>query len=453
MELHPELLVPVTLFYLILRGLDTVEDDMTIPLEKKEPILRNFQDILDKDGWTFTENGPNEKDRQLLVEFNVVIEEFKHIKPAYREIIKDITKRMGNGMADYANNAEHNLVGVNTIKDYELYCHYVAGLVGEGLTRLFVEAGLANAALLKKPELMESMGQFLQQVNITRDIKEDLDDNRRFWPKEIWSKHVDKFEDLFAPENKQKALDCSSEMIYTALTRADDCLYYLAGLREQSVFNFCAIPQTMAIATLNACFQNYDIFKKNVKITKGEACQLMVESSQNLQLVCEVFRRYGRKIAKKNNPHDPNFLKISITIGRVRQTRFSYQIALTPEQIEQFIESIFPSQKPPADTKSPASVEEAEKAKKQAYEDRWDLIYMTTAVILTVLVITSSMVSLTTPLAETYSNTLQIFVAYLAGARFDIAYYEIKGQVRELLGWAEPKVIETVKVVTEKSEL
>lgn len=385
MELHPELLVPVALFYLVLRGLDTIEDDMTIPLEKKEPVLRNFHNILEKDGWNFKENGPNEKDRQLCVEFEVVIEEFKKIKPAYRDIIRDITKRMGNGMADYANNAEHNLVGVNTIKDYELYCHYVAGLVGEGLTRLFVEAGLANATLLKKPELMESMGQFLQQVNITRDIKEDLDDKRKFWPREIWSKHVDTFEDLFKPENKQKALDCSSEMIYTALTRADDCLYYLAGLREQSVFNFCAIPQTMAIATLNACFQNYDIFEKNVKITKGEACQLMVESSQNLQLVCDVFRRYARKIAKKNNPHDPNFLKISITIGR----------------IEQFIESIFPSQKPPIDKKSPASVEEAEKAKKAAYEEKWDLIYMTVAVILTVLIITSCMVSQTKPFCTT----------------------------------------------------
>jgi farnesyl-diphosphate farnesyltransferase len=316
LELHPELLVPVTLFYLVLRGLDTIEDDMTIPLEKKEPLLRNFQDILDKDGWNFTENGPNEKDRQLLVEFNVVIEEFKKIKPVYQDIIKDITKRMGNGMADYANNAEFN-AGVKTIKEYELYCHYVAGLVGEGCTRLFVEAGLANAALLKRPELMESMGQFLQQVNITRDIKEDIDDGRRFWPKEIWSKHVNEFEDLFKPENKQKALNCSSEMILTALTRADDCLYYLAGLREQSVFNFCAIPQTMAIATLETCFQNYALFQKNVKITKGEACQLMVESTQNLQLVCEVFRRYARKIAKKNNPHDPNFLKISITLGRV----------------------------------------------------------------------------------------------------------------------------------------
>jgi farnesyl-diphosphate farnesyltransferase len=317
LELHPELLVPVALFYLILRGLDTVEDDMTIPLAKKEPILREFYKLLEQDGWNFNDNGPNEKDRQLLVEFNVVIEEFKQIKPAYREIIADITKRMGNGMADYANNAEHNTNGVNTIKDYELYCHYVAGLVGEGLTRLFVEAGLANEALLKKPELMESMGQFLQQVNITRDIKEDLDDGRRFWPREIWSKHVDKFEDLFKPENKEKALATSSEMILTALTRADDCLYYLAGLREQSVFNFCAIPQSMAIATLEVCFQNYAIFQKNVKITKGDACQLMIESTQNLELVCDVFKRYARKIHKKNNPNDPNFLKISITLGRV----------------------------------------------------------------------------------------------------------------------------------------
>lgn len=325
LELHPDLLVPVALFYLILRGLDTVEDDMTIPVAKKEPILRNFQDILDEDGWTFTENGPNEKDRQLLVEFNVVIEEFKKIKPAQQVIIKDITKRMGNGMADYINNAEHNTVGVNTVKDYELYCHYVAGLVGEGCTRLFVEAGLANEALLKKPELMESMGQFLQQVNITRDIREDLDDGRRFWPKEIWSKHVDKFEDLFKDENKEKALAASSEMILTALTRADDCLYYLAGLREQSVFNFCAIPQSMAIATLEVCFQNHDIFKKNVKITKGQACQLMLESSQNLQLVCEVFRRYSRKIAKKNNPHDPNFLNISVTLGRVSGRSWTFR--------------------------------------------------------------------------------------------------------------------------------
>jgi farnesyl-diphosphate farnesyltransferase len=313
--------VPVTVFYLVLRALDTIEDDMTLPLEKKEPILRNFDSICEEDGWTFTDNGPNEKDRQLCVEFNVVIEEFKKLQPAYKTIIKDIAKRMGNGMADFCRNASINSDGVETIKDYELYCHYVAGLVGEGCTRLFVEAGMANPALMKRPELMESMGQHLQQVNIIRDVREDLDDGRRFWPKEIWSKHVDKYEDLFKPENKQVALNCSSEMIVNALERADDCLYYLAGLKEQSAFNFCAIPQSMAIATLEACFQNPKLFQQNVKITKGDACQLMIESTQNLQMVCDIFKRYIQKIHQKNNPHDPNFLRISIACGKVSPSR------------------------------------------------------------------------------------------------------------------------------------
>jgi len=323
-ELNPELLVPVALFYLILRGLDTIEDDMTIPLTKKEPLLRDFDNIIEKDGWTFDGNGPAEKDRDLLVHFDVVITEFNLTKPAYKAIIKDITKKMGGGMADYANNAEHNTNGVNTIKDYELYCHYVAGLVGEGLTRLFVESGLANPALLKRPELAESMGQFLQKTNIIRDIREDFDDKRRFWPKEVWSKYVDKFEDMFKPENREAAVNCTSEMVLNSLRNAEECLFYMAGIKDQSVFNFVAIPQAMAIATLELVFRNPMIFDKNVKITKGDACELMMQSSTNLRSVCDIFKRYCRRIHKKNTPKDPNFIDISIACAKVRVFNFFF---------------------------------------------------------------------------------------------------------------------------------
>ena len=316
-ELHPELLVPVALFYLNLRALDTIEDDMTLSLPAKEPLLRNFHNVIEKEGWNFDGSGPNEKDRELLVQFQYVVEEFRKVKPAYRDIIRDITKKMGNGMADYCANAEHNEHGVDTIKDYDLYCYYVAGLVGNGLTRLFVESGFAHPALLEKRFLHESMGLFLQKTNIIRDIKEDMDDKRIFWPKEIWSKHVDKFEDLFKPENQEAALNCSSEMVLNSLYHADQCLYYLAGLKEQSVFNFSAIPQAMAIATLELVFRNPQIFKKNVKITKGEACRIMMLSTQSNQLVCSVFRDYTRRIHRKNTPRDPNFLKISIQCGKV----------------------------------------------------------------------------------------------------------------------------------------
>jgi len=316
-ELNPELLVPMSLFYLILRALDTIEDDMTIPIEKKEPILLDFHNIILKDGWTYSENGPDEKDRILLEDFKVVIEEFKLIKPAYRDIIIEITQRMGAGMAENARAVATNTVSINTIPEYEQYCHHVAGIVGEACTRMFVEGGLANPALLRRTDLYESMGQLLQQTNIIRDIHEDTLDKRRFWPKAIWSKHVANYDDLIKPENREAALRCSSEMILNALQKVPDCMFYMAGLKDQSVFNFCAIPQAMAIATLDLCFRNGDMFEKNIKITKGQACQLMLDSSQNLQVVYEVFRKFARKIHKKNDPRDPNFLKISVACGKV----------------------------------------------------------------------------------------------------------------------------------------
>ncbi|KAK1049082.1 bifunctional farnesyl-diphosphate farnesyltransferase/squalene synthase [Friedmanniomyces endolithicus] len=408
-ELHPELLVPVVVFYLILRGLDTIEDDMTVDIAEKEPLLRNFHAHLDDESWTYDGNGPNEKDRELLVKFDVVAKEYNKIKSSYQKIITDICHRMGDGMADYAKKGN---VSVQTIADYEQYCHYVAGLVGEGCTRCFVEAKLANPVLLSRPELTESMGQFLQQTNIIRDIREDHDDGRCFWPKEVWSKYVPEFGDLFLPENREKASHCQSEMILIALQRADDCLFYMAGVKEQSVFNFVAIPQSMAIATLELCFQNPAMFERNIKITKGAACGLMMQSTQNLEVVCAVFRRYARLIHKKNSPRDPHFLDISIACGK----------------IERFIESIFPSQTAkslPAGTNANGAVvpavaapgqkaltsEEEAKKKQEEIEAKWDMYYMMLAVFGTLGLI----------------SCLMIGVAWLAGARFDLALSGLNG--------------------------
>ncbi|KAG6005223.1 Delta(24)-sterol C-methyltransferase [Claviceps maximensis] len=327
-ELNPELLVPIALFYLVLRGLDTIEDDMTIPLETKIPLLRDFHKNMEVDGWQYHES--QEKDKELLEKFDVVITELKKIKPQYYVIIKDITVKMGNGMADYAQNDDMIKNGVKTIEDYELYCHYVAGLVGEGLTRLFVESELGNPKLAERPSLTESMGQFLQKTNIIRDIREDWQDGRRWYPKEIWGRHVDKWEDMFDPKYEQQALNCISDMILDALKHVEECLFYMAGMREQSVFNFVAIPQGMAIASMEAMFRNPDVLKRNVKITKGDACQIMMDCTQNLHTLCDVFRRYIRKIQKKNDPNDPNYLNISVRCAK----------------IEQFIETLFPTQDP-----------------------------------------------------------------------------------------------------------
>ncbi|KAI4159689.1 MAG: hypothetical protein LQ342_006382 [Letrouitia transgressa] len=400
-ELHPELLVPIALFYLILRGMDTVEDDMTIPMDQKEPVLRNFYKITEKEGWSFDGNHVKERDRELLVHFYHVTKEFRKVKPVYKDIINDITEKMGNGMAEYCKKGDENIY-VETIQDYYQYCHYVAGLVANGLTRLFVESGLANPALNDRPHLQRSMGHFLQKTNIIRDIREDYEDNRRFWPREVWSKYVNNFEDLFKPENQEAAVNCSSELVLDALNHADECLFYLAGIKEQSVFNFCAIPQAMAVATLVLVFRNPAIFKSNIKITKGEACRVMLDSTQNLRVLSDVYRRFVREIHKKNTPKDPNFLKISITCGK----------------IEQFIDSIFPTQDPKALVQAAEAVQSSPaKAEKdaEAEEARQDLMYMMVAVMGTLFTL----------------SCLMIGVAWLFGARFDVAIDQLKnGQWR-----------------------
>lgn len=48
---------------------------------------------------------------------------------------------------------------VITVEDYDEYCHYVAGLVGLGLSRLFHASGLEE---LQPDDLSNSMGLFLQ---------------------------------------------------------------------------------------------------------------------------------------------------------------------------------------------------------------------------------------------------------------------------------------------------
>jgi farnesyl-diphosphate farnesyltransferase len=80
--------------------------------------------------------------------------------------------------------------------------------------------------------------------------------------------------DLRDESREQEALFALSEMILDALRHATPALDYLSLLKNQSVFNFVAIPAVMAIATLERCFMNPNVLKKNVKIRKGEAVQV-----------------------------------------------------------------------------------------------------------------------------------------------------------------------------------
>eukprot|EP01117_Protostelium_nocturnum_P017437 TRINITY_DN709_c0_g1_i2.p1 TRINITY_DN709_c0_g1~~TRINITY_DN709_c0_g1_i2.p1 ORF type:complete len:241 (-),score=74.50 TRINITY_DN709_c0_g1_i2:847-1569(-) len=183
--LDPELRDAVCIFYLALRALDTVEDDTAFDVKRKLPLLRSFHDKIVDPNWNFDECGYGDE-KTLLQHLERMNRSLLALKPGYQRVIKDVTKRMGAGMADFI---EKEVV---TIQDWDLYCHYVAGLVGIGLSGIFSECGKEDPNFKNWDGLSNSMGLFLQKTNIIRDYLEDINEKRIFWPREIWSLYAKK---------------------------------------------------------------------------------------------------------------------------------------------------------------------------------------------------------------------------------------------------------------------
>lgn len=318
-QLPDHLRTAVCVFYLVLRGLDTVEDDMEAYKDKQEEKLfwlrTFFQKLTDPD---FLMTGVGEGDEAHLLEhFYHVNRVFLELPEEERSVIADICKRMGEGMASYCGRDLRE--GTRDVSDYNLYCHYVAGLVGEGLSRLFVSHGDEEPIVAKDLKLADDMGLFLQKTNIIRDYLEDLVDGRAFWPKQVWSLYAPKLaslrQDRAAPADlvrvdSDKARSCLNHLIADALLLAPSCIRYLERLRHKDIFRFCTIPQVMAIATLDKLANNHEVFTGVVKIRKGQALKLMQQSG-SMTNVYLVFLKHARSICAKIPEHHAEARKLS----------------------------------------------------------------------------------------------------------------------------------------------
>ncbi|XP_061340551.1 squalene synthase 2-like isoform X1 [Gastrolobium bilobum] len=310
-QLGPELRNAVCVFYLVLRALDTVEDDTSIATDVKVPILIAFhRHIYDRD-WHFS-CGTKEY-KVLMDQFHHVSTAFAELGKNYQEAIEDITKRMGAGMAKFI------CKEVETVDDYDEYCHYVAGLVGLGLSKLFHASGSEDLA---SDYLSNSMGLFLQKTNIIRDYLEDINEipkSRMFWPRQIWSKYVNKLEDLKCEQNSVKAVQCLNDMVTNALMHAEDCLKYMSALRDLAIFRFCAIPQIMAIGTLALCYNNIEIFRGVVKMRRGLTAKV-IDRTKSMADVYGAFFDFASMLESKVDKNDPNATKTLSRLEAIQKT-------------------------------------------------------------------------------------------------------------------------------------
>jgi farnesyl-diphosphate farnesyltransferase len=279
------------ILYLRARALDTIEDETPIlndDLKKKKKILKHFHketnDIL------YEIN--DVKHRRLIHNYSRVMKVSSVLSNKSRTLTNKIIKKMAKGMIKYLDSK------IETVEQYNDYCYYVAGLVGEILTQFSVVNGFEDANFIKqtiknknvfsnhrKGGLDKSMGIFLQKTNIIRDYKEDIDLNKQWWPKDIWGKYSDDFSRL--PESPN-ANHCINELINDNLENIPDILEYLKLVQNVDYFKFCATPQIIAIHTQALCYNNVKLYQQKLKIRKGLAIKAMKANSY--KHVCHQFR-------------------------------------------------------------------------------------------------------------------------------------------------------------------
>lgn len=317
-QLPTELRNPVCIFYLTLRGLDTIEDDMNLPLDRKLELLQNFYKHCNDESLRLHNIGDTQDYRHLLQHYYKVARAFNRLEGKYQEVIADICRKMGEGMAQFA------ITKLQTIEDYNLYCYYVAGLVGHGLSGLFSASGIEDKRLKDQLTISNSMGLMLQKTNIVRDYFEDLSQQRMFWVTEVWKKYSEDFAWFHQNPSHPKSLACLNELVVDALSHVHDCITYLQLLQNKEVFRFCAIPQVMAIATIAEIYNNPKVFTSVVKIRKPLAASIMVYT-QNMNDTKNFIEQSLQLMESKTNHTTPFSKKILQQIKAIRQTLYTPQ--------------------------------------------------------------------------------------------------------------------------------
>ncbi|MGM0420198.1 MAG: squalene/phytoene synthase family protein [Bacillota bacterium] len=189
-------------------------------------------------------------------------------------------KEMNTGMKKYLD------FSIDNFDNLDEYCYYVAGTVGGFLSDLIItkfNPGKNQIKIIK--DNFNEAGLFLQKVNITRDIREDiLNRERIFWP----LKELDIQEDEFLQkEHKEKALGALEQMINNTRQHIPALMDYYEALPEEArgYKRFFAVNNALGLATLERIKDNADVFysSKPVKVSKLEFLSIMKSPSQKMK--------------------------------------------------------------------------------------------------------------------------------------------------------------------------
>ncbi len=265
--------------YLLCRITDTIEDDNALTSEQTRRLSDMFSEVVcgniaaeqfSKELYPLLSDHTIPAEHDLIKHAPAVIRVTHSFNTNQRKALERCVRIMSRGMADYQDT--ETLDGLKDLPAMNLYCYYVAGVVGEMLTELFCD--YSPEINQNKSELMKlsvSFGQGLQMTNILKDIWDDRERGACWLPQDIFldngfilrelqSGHQDKrFEAGLAA-----LIGIAKKHLYNALTYT--CLL---PTHEKGIRKFCLWALGMAVLTLNKINRHRDFSNgQQVKISR-----------------------------------------------------------------------------------------------------------------------------------------------------------------------------------------
>ena len=295
--------------YLLCRLIDTIEDSPRIQSVDKISRLKYLNSlhksysagrilhISDYDNFFESLDLDESLDHKLLSEYRILFEIIEKLPLSHRNIIYRWSAEMAEGMAEYVELKQEpgcSVVTLNDLKDWDRYCYYVAGTVGQMLTELFIEElQFTENEISALISHSNSFGLGLQKVNTIKDIPGDRERGIIYIPLEIIARHSLHPDSLNNPAYAENIAALARELVNLARNHLDDAIEYTKIIpeSENGIRMFLIVPIFLAVETLIHIYGNpvQAICGPPVKISRTDVVRLTSQaafcSTSNKKLV------------------------------------------------------------------------------------------------------------------------------------------------------------------------
>ncbi|KAL8101785.1 squalene synthase 8-like [Apium graveolens] len=295
---QPRLRDSICNLFLMLRCLDNIEDDMKLPVDVRMAVLRNFHYFIHDKNWKFI-CGNTDMDRELMQGHHQYHAAFMDLETSSQDIIADVTKKMGEGMAKFTP------IEIKTMDDWDEYIDIVNTTWITGTMRL---AESLVGEPLPEYSLIHSIASLHQKRHTIQGYYEDIIEvpkKKMYWPEQTWSKYVEKIEDLQHDEvNSVKAVQLVNEMVTDVLSHAEGSFGFTSGIQDPGVFRIYALLQIMSIGELALCYNNIQVFRKDLKL-RADVKARIINRTKTMADVYGAFYDVSCLMKSKVNDDDP----------------------------------------------------------------------------------------------------------------------------------------------------